>query len=196
LIARERETCEMIVPDETPGLIRAARCARAQRAGRNASSMERIMRRMVMLSAGLRAGALARAAGLGPRILLCILLSAPAQAHHSFAMFDRGEGKEKSISGVVTELSLVNPHSWLKILVAGPDGRAIHWSFEMGSPNTLLRMGWTKDSVSPGDKITVIYYPLRAGSYGGELISVALPSGKSLKGLMEGDRGFPTPATE
>jgi Family of unknown function (DUF6152) len=151
---------------------------------------------MIMLSAGLRARALARAAGLDPRVLLCILLSGSAQAHHSFAIFDRGEGKEKSISGVVTELSLVNPHSWLEILVPAPDGRSIHWSFEMGSLITLQRMGWTKVAVSPGDKITVIYYPLRVGSYGGELISVALPSGKSLKGLMEGDRGFPTPATE
>jgi hypothetical protein len=151
---------------------------------------------MVVLSASRRAGALARAAGFAALLLLPGLLSRPAQAHHSFAIFDRGEGKEKSISGVVTELTLVNPHSWLKIAVPDPDGRAIPWSFEMASPVNLQRMGWTKDSVAPGDRITVSYYPLRAGSYGGELISVVLPNGRNLKGLMEGDRGFPTPATE
>ena len=122
--------------------------------------------------------------------------AAPALAHHSFAIFDRGEGKEKSIGGVVKDVSIVNPHGWLKILVPGADGRATAWSFEMASASNLQRMGWAKGVVSPGDKITVVYYPLRVGSNGGELISVVLANGKALKGLMEGDRGFPTSATQ
>jgi hypothetical protein len=134
--------------------------------------------------------------GLSRIALFCALLAGPAYAHHSFAIFDRGEGKEKSINGVVKDVSLVNPHGWLKILVPGADGRATAWSFEMASASSLERMGWLKGTVSPGDKITVLYYPLRVGSNGGELISVVLSDGKKLKALMEGDRGFPTAATQ
>jgi hypothetical protein len=138
----------------------------------------------------------ASVSGIFRIMFLSGLLAGPAFAHHSFAIFDRGEGKEKSISGVVKDVSVVNPHGWLKILVAGADGRATAWSFEMASASNLQRMGWTKGVVSPGDKITVSYYPLRVGSNGGELIAVVLANGKSLKGLMEGDRGFPTGATQ
>lgn len=128
--------------------------------------------------------------------LALLVLAGPAQAHHSFAMFDRGEGKQKTISGVVKEVSIVNPHGWFKILVPAADGRAIGWSFEMASAANLQRMGWTKDTVSPGDKVTVTYYPLRIGSGGGALVSVQLSNGRSVKGMMEGDRGYPTRATQ
>jgi hypothetical protein len=122
------------------------------------------------------------------------LLPAPASAHHSFAMFDREEGKETTISGVVKDFSLINPHGWFKILVAEPDGRAAAWSFEMASVGQLQRLGWTRDTVKPGDKVTVTFYPLRVGSDGGEFISVVLPDGRTFKGLNEPDRGFPTQA--
>jgi len=125
-----------------------------------------------------------------------LVLTGTAQAHHSFAMFDRGEGKQKTISGVVKEVSIVNPHGWFKILVPAADGRAIGWSFEMASAVNLQRMGWSKDLVQPGDKVTVTYYPLRIGSGGGALVSVQLANGRSVKGMMEGDRGYPTRATQ
>jgi hypothetical protein len=111
-------------------------------------------------------------------VLPLICLAATASAHHSFAMFDRNQ--TVTINGTVKELELINPHGWLRILVPDASGAQNEWSLELGGPGQLARLGWTSGSVHPGDKVKVQLHPLRDGSYGGQLISVTLPSGQVL----------------
>ena len=101
-----------------------------------------------------------------------------AVAHHSFAMFDRS--RTETIVGTVKEFELINPHGWLRIMVADASGARNEWSLELGGAGQLAQFGWTPNTVHAGDKVTVILHPLRDGSYGGQLMSVTLPNGQVL----------------
>lgn len=79
----------------------------------------------------------------------------PARAHHSFAA-EYDADKKITITGKVTKVDLVNPHSWIYLEAAGPDGKVQLWSCEFGPPNDLYRNGWNKTSVRAGDSVTVI----------------------------------------
>jgi hypothetical protein len=111
------------------------------------------------------------------------LFGGPALAHHSFAMFDHN--KTSSVAGTVKEFEWINPHVWLHIVSMGPDGKPITWSFEAGGPGQLTVSGWKPDSAKPGDKVTVGFHPLKDGSHGGQLLSLVLPSGKTLMNRRE-----------
>src|SRR5580693_6331747 len=88
-------------------------------------------------------------AGLG------LLLSAgPAVALYAItAEYDAK--KPVKLTGTVTKLEWLNPHTWFYIDVKDDNGKATNWGFEMGSPNILLRAGWTRNSMKPGDVVTV-----------------------------------------
>jgi hypothetical protein len=102
----------------------------------------------------------------------------PASAHHSFAMFDANT--TRTISGTVTSFQWTNPHSWIDISVNNKKGQAEKWSFEMGSPASLAKIGLKPKSIMPGDKVTVTYHPLKDGMPGGQFLSVKLPNGQSV----------------
>lgn len=106
------------------------------------------------------------------------LLTAPAYAHHSFAMFDSDQRIE--MEGTVKELRWTNPHVWLFIFVTDNEGQTTEWGFEMGAPAGLVRAGWAPRRVRPGDRITVIAHPMRSGVTAGQLLSVTLPDGQTL----------------
>lgn len=110
--------------------------------------------------------------------LSALCVATAADAHHSFAMFDRS--RTETVAGTVKGFELINPHSWLRIMVTDTNGVASEWPLELGGAGQLQRFGWTPDAVHPGDKVTVQLHPLRDGSYGGQLVSVTLPSGKVL----------------
>lgn len=114
---------------------------------------------------------------------MAVCISAPAMAHHSFAMFDRN--KTLRIDGVVKEYEWTNPHVWLHIMAADESGKSVQWSFEMQSIAQDTRAGWRADSVKPGDKVTVEYHPLKDGARGGQLTAGILANGTRL--------GPPTP---
>jgi hypothetical protein len=90
----------------------------------------------------------------------------PAFAHHSFAMFDFGN--TVTITAQVEEFRWSNPHVIL-LAAATPQGGAAPdvWSFELTSPGNLTRLGWTRLSLKPGDRIRLEYNPLRDGKHGG-----------------------------
>jgi hypothetical protein len=111
-------------------------------------------------------------------MLSSLCFATAAGAHHSFAMFDRS--RTETVAGTVKEFELINPHGWLRIMVADPNGIASEWPLELGGAGQLQRFGWTHDAVHPGDKVTVRLHPLRDGSYGGQLVSVTLANGKVL----------------
>lgn len=102
-------------------------------------------------------------------------LSAPALAHHSFAMFDADKTVE--LEGTVKEFQWTNPHSWLQVLVADESGNEVEWSLEMGSPGALARSGWRPRTMNPGDRVTVSIHPLKDGSSGGQFLTATLPDG-------------------
>ena len=114
------------------------------------------------------------AAGIG------LLLSAVrAPAHHAFAAeFDIN--KPIKLRGTVTKWELVNPHSWIHVDVKGPDGKVVGWMLEGGSPNSLFRMGFNKDSLPPGTEIVVEGYQAKDGSNRGVGANLTFADGRKL----------------
>ena len=100
--------------------------------------------------------------------------TAPALAHHSFAMFD--QSRQVTLTGTVKEFQWTNPHAFISI----EDANGKLWSIELNSPNNLVRQGWKRTALAPGDKVTVVMNPLRNGTPGGLFNAVTLPDGKVL----------------
>jgi hypothetical protein len=115
-------------------------------------------------------------AGLTAALTWCVL-SAPAFAHHSFARYDMAKTAE--ITGTVFKFEWSNPHCWLFVTVAGTgaNGADVTYGFELQSVGELLRRGWTKTSVKPGEPVTVRFRPMRDGTAAGLLVS-AMQDGK------------------
>jgi uncharacterized protein DUF6152 len=75
-------------------------------------------------------------------------------AHHSFAAeFDAG--KPLTLKGIVTKIEWQNPHTYFYLDVTATDGKVVNWGMEMGSPNGLMRQGWTRNTLKVGDAVTV-----------------------------------------
>jgi hypothetical protein len=108
-----------------------------------------------------------------------LVLSGAAMAHHSFAMFDRSKEVELK-QAVVARWQWTNPHIWLDVIIPVGKVHAGRYSIEGGSTGLLRRQGWEKNSLKPGDKITVYYSPLKSGQPGGSLLAVVLANGQTL----------------
>jgi hypothetical protein len=107
---------------------------------------------------------------------LGLLLSAgSALAHHAFAA-EYDAKKPVKLTGTVTKLEWLNPHTWFYIDVKDDSGKVTNWGFEMGSPNILLRAGWTRKSMNPGDVVTVEGSQAKDGSNNGNVKVVTLVS--------------------
>jgi hypothetical protein len=110
---------------------------------------------------------------LGAVALAVLMAAVPVFAHHSFAVYDRT--KLLTLKGNVKSFQWTNPHCVVWVLVQPEGGgEPQEWSFETTSPGVLTRSGWTRNSVKPGDRVAVEFYPLRDGSHGGGLSAVTL----------------------
>ncbi len=108
-----------------------------------------------------------------------LLLPAGLWAHHAFqAEFDAK--KPIHLRGTVTKMEWINPHAWLHIDVKNPDGTVSEWMIEAGTPNTLFRRGFTKDSLKLGTEVIVDGYQAKDGSNSGNGRDVTLPDGRKL----------------
>ena len=111
---------------------------------------------------------------------LALLFQAPsAWAHHAFAAeFDAN--KSIKVSGTITKVEWTNPHAWLYIDVKDESGKTTNWSFELGSPNGLVRLGWRRSSLKEGDQVTVEGFLAKDGSNTANAHSVTLPDGRKV----------------
>jgi hypothetical protein len=110
-----------------------------------------------------------------------LVLTLPAVAHHSFAVYFNPE-KTISVTGTVVEFRFMNPHG---ILTFETEDKQ-RWKGETNAPNMLMRRGWTKDSIKPGDKVTVEGHPARDGSNMLRVTRVTFPDGRELIGQRMG----------
>ena len=95
--------------------------------------------------------------------VVLLSISIPTWAHHAFsAEFDAA--KPVKFKGTVTKMEWINPHAWIHIDVKDKDGKVTNWMVECGTPNTLLRRGVNKNSVTAGMEIVVDGYQAKDGS--------------------------------
>ncbi|HET9361595.1 MAG TPA: DUF6152 family protein [Vicinamibacterales bacterium] len=90
---------------------------------------------------------------------VCLALVPAAWAHHSQSEFDLRAKVE--VEGTVTKVDWRSPHAWIYVDVTNDKGEKVNWAFELPSPTTLMRRGWTRDSLKAGDRVKVSAAPAR-----------------------------------
>jgi hypothetical protein len=107
------------------------------------------------------------------------LNAAPVFAHHAFsAEFDAK--KPVKLRGTVTKMEWINPHAWIHVDVKDTDGKVTSWMVEAGTPNTLFRRGFSKNSLAVGTEILVDGYQSKDGSNRANGRDVTFPDGRKL----------------
>ena len=124
--------------------------------------------------------------------LLAATATNRAAAHHSFAAEFDAE-KPVTLVGTVVTWEMINPHGWITIDVPGSDGKAAQWKVETSNPNGLMRLGWTKSSLKPGDAITIEGYLAKDGSHTANASQITLADGKKVFAGSAGTGAPPAP---
>ena len=96
-------------------------------------------------------------------VMAALAVAVPVWAHHSHGNYAT---EFIDLEGVVTEVALVNPHSWVFVDVTDENGRTTEWALEATNPGALARMGVTEAYIGPGDRIKARCHPLRDGGAG------------------------------
>jgi len=123
-------------------------------------------------------------AGLFAVLVAALMLPAgPAIAHHGFADYDMT--RQLTVSGKVRAFQWTNPHTWLWLDVPNGKGGTTLYAFEGMSPNYLGRRGWTRESLKPGDQITVNFFPFKdPKKKGGTLAFAKKPNGEEFNNFV------------
>lgn len=110
---------------------------------------------------------------------LLLLATAPIFAHHSVsAEFDKN--RQITYAGVVTRVEWSNPHIYFYVDVKEAREKVTNWAFEGAGPNTLARLGWMRDSLKVGDRVTVVAFPARDGAAVASAREVQLANGRKI----------------
>lgn len=115
-----------------------------------------------------------------------LIASLPLFAHHGSATYDT----QKVIvlkNATITKFIWANPHSITMFDVKDDKGDLVHWAAEAGSPSALSLIGWTKNSLKPGDVVTVYTFQSKTGNPVGRLNKIVLSDGTTLKDSQLGD---------
>ena len=107
-----------------------------------------------------------------------LIVPGPVLAHHANAVFD--VGKRVTVKGTVTEWFWANPHCLLGLDVKDDNGRVVHWVAETQAPPNMIPFGWSKQSFTAGDEVTITLEPVKNGSPLGRILQAKLPDGKPL----------------
>ncbi len=116
--------------------------------------------------------------GLAIAVVALCAASIPAAAHHTLAGYV--QTRAEVLIGKVKEFQWTNPHTWLTVLV-NDGGTTVEWTFEGVSTTRLAPAGFKKDTLMPGDPVSVVYNPRRDGKPGGMFFAVTLADGRTLK---------------
>lgn len=114
-----------------------------------------------------------------------VMVLAPGflDAHHNFrSVFDTNLPVE--VTGIVTEVRWTNPHARFYVDVEAEDGEVITWNFELASPNSLFRRGWKRDSLKPGDQVSVTAFRARSVDNLANTSTVTLSDGQQVFGTL------------
>ena len=112
-------------------------------------------------------------------MIFCFLMvSAPMFAHHGNSAYDMS--KTANFKATITKFEYSNPHSQVYFDVADDTGNAVHWVAETTNPAMLSRVGWTRDTLKPGDQVTLVANPNKVGARVVFLQKVVFASGQEL----------------
>ena len=109
---------------------------------------------------------------------LLLVMGAPVLAHHGTAAFDTS--KSVTVKGTMTQFDFTNPHCQLFFNVTDEKGETAKWQGELTAPNKLARAGWTKETLKPGDSVTVTGYMSKTGTHTIWIRNLIGPDGKAL----------------
>ena len=91
-----------------------------------------------------------------------LIVCVPVLAHHGRSNYD--VSSTATVKGVVTEFEWINPHALIHLDATDETGKVEKWIAETNSPNILNRQGWTKNTVKPGDQITLVGHRVKGGA--------------------------------
>jgi hypothetical protein len=172
-------TMALVVPAATAAA--DARLAEAARTG-DSEAVAGLLRHGADVSAPGPDGTTATrrlAAPFAASLLILLILLAPARAHHAFdTEFDAK--RRVTLRGVVTKVEWVNPHAWIHVEVAGPDGDVETWAVQAAGPEALTGRGWRSDSLLPGTEVVIDAFQARNGTRVANGRDITLPDGRQL----------------
>ena len=138
---------------------------------------------------------MARINGLAAAAVGLLISSLPLLAHHAFtAEFDTK--KPVKLRGTIAKIEMVNPHSWIYIDVKNDDGTVSQWMLEAGSPNVLVRRGFSKAAIPKGTEVIFEGFQAKDGSNRDNGRDITFPDGKKLFIGSTGAEGPPDDATK